>query len=291
MSYSEFKAMLNSKGITKGIKAAWAVHEKRQRLHKKNTVKSLRSVRREIPVGDNPVCKREAAEARPQVTRWYSPINATRRQDHHCSRDISAGRYSSRCTFTKYDHHPLAWSVGWITCAGRYLVYQYGPQQTVLKAPKGWSWAYNAEGVHIRNTAGDADYHPSSWDLMGTGRGVKWCIAEARKNQAIRKEQDKAIKAAERAAKQEADMLRKYPAYACYVDSRKAGNCSTGTLAWMEKQAIKDTHIPVNRLQQFQDSRVARVVSVATQRHLKEIKAGVCLLADHYSEETTNANP
>lgn len=76
-------------------------------------------------------------------------------------------------------------------------------------------------------------------------------------------------------------MLAKYPAYACYVDSRKAGNCGTGTDNWMNKQAIADSHILVSRLEKFNDSRVLDVAAFATRRHITELKAGVCLLVDH----------
>lgn len=281
-TFTQFTALLKSKGIKAGFKAAWAVHE--QRKARPVVVDDLKRKRYTIPAVLTADDKCDIHERRPRVSRWSAAVNTPDRRKHHWTEDRNAGTYSSRCTYQKVDHVPLVWSECWITCNGRYMVYQYGPTQEVIKAPKGWKWVADQYGPKIINTAGDAEYHPTSLDFQLDDRGVKYCIEQARQNQKVQKERDRQAKSEERAAKQQQEMLRKYPAYACYMDSRKAGNCGVGTLSWMVKQGIDQTHIPINRLTQFKDVRVSRVVQVATTRHIKELTTGLCQLSDHFGE-------
>lgn len=166
-AYGKFCAIREAAGITSGHLAAWAVHQTRQA--RPAVVDELKRKCHTVPV----VMSMEEIEAihaaRPRVKRWARPINTMFRNAHHGTISEDCGKYSNRCTFKKIDHHPVAWSRCWITVNGRYMVYQYGPKQQVLKAPRGWKWAVDANGPHITNTAGTADYHPNSLDLNTGG--------------------------------------------------------------------------------------------------------------------------
>ena len=170
--FAAFTATREAAGITSGHVAAWAVHQARQaRQARPAVVDDLKRKRHTIAVL-MATAERAAVEAtRPRVKRWSQPVNTSIRAYHHTVRDTDAGKYSNRCTFHKIDHSVMAWSECWITCTGRYMVYQYGPKQTVIKAPRGWKWAVDENGPHIINTAGDAEYHLDSLDLTLPDRG------------------------------------------------------------------------------------------------------------------------
>ena len=208
-----------------------------------------------------------------RIKRWSDPINVSERSEHGKIYSQSAGRYSSRCTYIKYDHRPKVYSCG--IPFGKWLIFRFGDKQYKLKAPNGWLWTKDDNGICIRRTDG-ADYHPYADDLVRKD-AVRFCCTEARKNYETRKAADRES----RLKRAILNKARKTGFYVCVKDSYGAGNCSLGTLAFTRRNNLSG-HVKNTLLEKFKEDRVVRTVEYAAKRHLKEMMDGICLLGDHY---------
>lgn len=208
-----------------------------------------------------------------RIKRWSDPINVSERSEHGEIYSQSAGRYSSRCTYIKYDHRPQVYSCG--IPFGKWLLFRYGDKQYKLKAPNGWLWKKDQYGILIQRTDG-AEYHPFMDDLLREN-AIKFCTGEARRLFQIKKDQDKRTRSKIVLVKK----ASKSGIYVCEKDSHRAGNCTAGTTLFIRKHGFSG-HVLSKKLEKFKDQRVLRTIEIAIDRTVKEMESGVCLLSDHF---------
>ena len=225
---------------------------------------------------------RQIHDASPRIKRWASPRNTLTRRDHGYVGKVDQGRYSSRCTYKKIDHTPLVYAQAYATPSGCYLLYRYGRTgQTTIKAPRGWSWKADSNGMALVSRDGKAEYHPTSNDLRQDAPG-KLCAAKARENAATRA----AALADKRKLVGIVSKAGKAGVFVSVPDSLAAGNCRAGTWRWMNAHGFSATadHISAAALAKFGDidNRVALVVLRAVRRTKLELQRGYSLLTDHW---------
>lgn len=212
---------------------------------------------------------------RPRIKRWCNPTSVER-PNHGTVIDIADGRYSSKCTWQKIDHHPGVYSYG--IAFGLYLIYRLGSKQYKIKAPKGWCWIKDEQGICIQRKDG-ANYHPHADELIGKN-AARNCCAKARQLHSERVKLDKEKKL----SKKLLDSL-KDGFYVSLVDSLNAGNCLNGTSSFMRKSGLQGEHAHISAIRKLcygpLSQRITRVIEYAEKREIKERKAGFCLLSDH----------
>lgn len=147
----------------------------------------------------------------------------TRLAEHDC------GRYSSRCTYRKYEYTPVIRSYATLD-DGVATLYSDVCDSVSVKAPKGYRWEQDDTLVLVRNSDG-YEYHVTDSDLCS---GAAHCRSQLLENRAKRKAIDAAAKKrdrdARRAAGERRRMLAALPSIlVTYDDSRRAGNCQVGT--------------------------------------------------------------
>lgn len=158
----------------------------------------------------------------------------------------------------------------------RVCVLELGSKRHEIKAPRGYRWDVDENGLYLRGRAGD--YHPTASELLAGGKEI---ARKLRKNAAIRKAERKKAKQ-QKAAIQKAE---KEGATVCLRDSLNAGNCRPGSVNWAKRHGIDpQKHYTPSRLLSLANgdaSRVALVVSVALRRHRQEMDRGFSELAYH----------
>lgn len=215
-----------------------------------------------------------------RIKNWGSIRISGKRESHSTVRSEDCGRYSSRCTYTKYTHHPVFYS--YAKPFGQKLAYFFGRKLYIIKAPRGWLWGKDENGIKIyKRSDPKCDYHPTQTDLIHEKAGAV-CAAVARSNKIARIKVDKERTAYKRENAALESALKKYGVYVCINDSLKSGNCLAGTKAFMIRNKISEDHVDIAPLSSFTDSRLGRVIEYAKRRTLQELKSGVCLLSDHF---------
>lgn len=174
------------------------------------------------------------------------------------------------------------------------LVYRVAGDEHRIPAPRGHRWDVDSEGVYLRRQGRPDDpraYHPNGDELLllftdhRTGwRNLKGAIAERdrrRREAAQRARAERRATAAEDAERRRA--IRSGELMISVTDSRRAGNCAAGTVAWAEAHGVDHrAHIPARVLARHEsDPRVAAVLRVAWRRHREEMARGYSLLAEH----------
>lgn len=275
MNKTEFRNLLKSRKVKLGkieFEKAFSLHTKRQKtvVTKNGRVWTFVTPREHCDFADTIRNKNK------RIKRWgrFTSTGLDNRQGHGKIVSISQGRYSSRCTYEKIDHHPSVYS--YAIPFGKWLIFRFGDKQHKLKAPNGWLWSKDDNGIRISRTDG-ADYHPYADDLLRKD-AVKLCCNEARKNHTTRKAADKES----RIKRAILNKARKGGFYVCVKDSYGAGNCSLGTLAFTRRNNLSG-HVSNKLLEKFKEDRVVRTLEYAANRHIKEMMSGVCLLGDHYA--------
>lgn len=274
MNKTEFRNLLKSRKVKLNkieFEGAFAKHS--DRSNRKIALKGR--VWRFVPPREHGEVVGSIRNKNKRIKRWGRCISTglDSRQDHGKIVSISKGRYSSRCTYEKIDHNPSVYS--YAIPFGKWLIFRFGDKQYKLKAPKGWLWIKDENGVCIRRTDG-ADYHPYADDLIRKD-AVWFCCTEARKNYETRKAADRES----RTKRAILNKARRGGFYVCVKDSYGAGNCSLGTLAFTRRNNLSG-HVKNTLLERFKEDRVVRTLEYAAKRHLKEMMSGVCLLGDHY---------
>jgi len=203
---------------------------------------------------------------------------------------INCGRYSSRCTYTKYEYQVIVRSCARVR-PGFLLYWLADEPMRRIKAPHGYRWDEDATGVRLVSIARPADdYHVDSHDLSECS--PRQLAAKLRENALIRRREARERAARERAAKlsakQEARILRtaeREGATVCVRDSVNIGNCEAGTRSWAKNHGLDASRhyrpSEVLALANGDGRRVALVVSAALRRHRVEMDRGFALLADH----------
>lgn len=204
-------------------------------------------------------------------------------------------------TSYEYEHHIESWGV--VSPTGSKLYYQIhhasGLRKGVLKAPRGWKWNVDANGIRLRTKAtnsGMADYHPSASEILNCS--LPQLRKLARDNQAKRKallaefaKKEKAKQESQEAAERAIKRAESEGATVCLADSLRAGNCLAGTQQWASRHGFDfNRHYkPSDVLAKANGDthRVALVVNVALRRHKLEMERGYADLEDHQIKGTT----
>lgn len=273
MTKAQFKQLIKSKGV-KFSESMWTKHLVRNR--KSSEVKN-QWTKVQVPYNSPDVYLLYKKNGR--IKNWGSIKISSKRESHSTIYSENTGRYSSRCTYTKYTHHPVFYS--YAKSFGQKLAYYFGRKLYIIKAPRGWLWGKDENGIKIyKRSDTKCDYHPTQTDLVHEKAGAV-CAAVARSNRAFRIKQDKELYQFRKAAKDQEKVLKKVGVYACLNDSLNSGNCLIGTKSFMIRNKLSG-HVNIARLSSFTDSRIGRVIEYAKKRTLRELKDGICIMSDHY---------
>ena len=206
----------------------------------------------------------------------YSPtVHRSRRED------ISEGRYSSRCKYTKYRHDVYIRSFVRVSPRGGALVYladsDDGPIRKPLRAPRGYRWKIDQNGLALQSkSVKSADYHPDAGDLLAGVSHVRTRLHD------LRKERYASRVAEARAKRLTSEINAAYPFPALHInggelaarvtmqDSRIAGNCMVGTANFARRLGVDPDYyyasLPGNVLLRTGNDRAMAAARVASLR-------------------------
>ncbi len=185
-----------------------------------------------IPLGplDAQICIGLASERNPRIQNWRNPKPSGR--VHFQIETHNLGRYSRGCRFTHYEYTPKLRSFGVALDGGKRFAGVINKQPFCLYATKGFRFSSDELGAKLERTNGKSDYHFTSDDV--TERGTRWMVAQLRANEVRRRDERKA----ELRAKREAAIYAREigSVRVTLADSRRAGNCVEGSLAYCESK-------------------------------------------------------
>lgn len=176
-----------------------------------------------------------ARNAHPHRRNWRSARPATVRLKQAPFGVIThdEGRYSSRCTYTKYEYTPTYQSSVRVWRSGQTAeVWQLNKMARRILAPAGLRFAADNLGAHVVAADG-TDYHPTAAEWQSPKFAAVVRAALAAKRQQLRK----AAAIVRETAR--AERLIERQMASCRVtlaDSRRAGNCVEGSLAFAERR-------------------------------------------------------
>jgi len=271
---TDFRRLPKAKRGGRTPEAAYQIHQQRHRAHKLDSVNRPTLVqfllgkrmvapasigRFALPSDHLPTLGKQHARKQ----RWCDPRATIQRTHVH----TESGEYSGRTRYTKHDytHRVECWGM----VIGRYLYYRIdtdsGLKSGTMKAPRGWQWAIDSLDVHLTNGSG-ADYHPTADDLL-SGMKPRDLAAIARQNKQRR---DEVAKDAKSFAKLRQRML---PSVTVSMqDSRRAGNCVSGTLSFIHRLGIRHQRsnpyqqVPAKLLARANDPLADLAINAAIQR-------------------------
>lgn len=187
------------------------------------------------------------------------------------------GRYSSGCRYTKYEYTPTYQSSVRVWRSGQTAeVWQMNKMARRILAPAGLRFAIDNLGAHVVAADG-TDYHPTTGEWMSPRFAAVVRAALTAKRKAARV----AAIAARESARESARVakIRDRQMASCRVtlaDSRSAGNCVEGSLAFAERRLGMPraeivagghlVHVSGAALLATGDARARRAVEVAWQR-------------------------
>lgn len=244
-------------------------------------------------ISNNDLTSRRCAEATlPDMVLWSKATDASRKA--HPSRrnwrsaiptkvqlkltpfgviDHNMGRYSSGCRYIKYEYTPTYQSSVRVWRSGQTAeVWQMNKMARRILAPAGLRFAIDNDGAHVVAADG-TDYHPTAAEWRSPKFAAVVRAALTAKRKAVRQA---AIDArdSDHVAK-----IRERQMASCRVtleDSRRAGNCVEGSLAFAERclgmsraEIVAGGHLVHAcgaKLLATKDARARRAVEVAWQR-------------------------
>lgn len=166
---------------------------------------------------------------------WRSAIPATVRPKQDAFNVIThdEGRYSSRCTYTKYEYTPTYQSSVRVWRSGKTAeVWKLNKMARRILAPAGLRFAIDNLGAHVVAADG-TDYHPTAAEWQSPKFAAVVRAALTAKRKAVRQAAI-AARESDRVAK-----IRDRQMASCRVtlaDSRRAGNCVEGSLVFAERR-------------------------------------------------------
>lgn len=216
-----------------------------------------------------------ARKAHPSRRNWLSAIPAKVQPELEPFGVIchNMGRYSSGCRYTKYEYTPTYQSSVRVWRSGQTAeVWQMNKMARRILAPAGLRFAVDNLGAHVVASDG-TDYHPTAdeWQSPKFAAVVRAGLTAKRK----------AVRQAAIAARESARVakVRDRQMASCRVtlaDSRRAGNCVEGSLAFAERRLGMSraeimagghlVHVSGAKLLATGDARARRAVEVAWQR-------------------------
>jgi hypothetical protein len=201
-------------------------------------------------------------------------------------RAINKGRYSCRCSYTRWEYRQE------IECWGEihdgvlttHIGVDGGTKNEHYPPIRGWHWAEDEFGICLKNSKGQ-EYHPTSGEFLANNT---YGLAKiARHNIEIRRgvlrEQKKEQKK-EREFLREIRRAEKRGFHLCLADSLQAGNCRGGTEGFLKRESLQSEsgHLrPTKLLPHIGDSRVKAVLFVGYRRFLRELRQGFSEVSYH----------
>lgn len=234
--WQNFLQKFSSKKITK--KFAEDVRKKRELLA--NPPKPQKTTRPKVTIEDSDLAleaKIAARNSNGRIQNWTSAkpsIHQFAKGDYWTNDE---GRYSRRCTYTKYSYSPLYTSYIEVSNCGGGLIYRRGfkgeIKSRVIHAPSGMRFKKDDLGLVLKRLSDGMDYHPTAKDLQSK-KFATTIRAEMAKNYKARLAQKKAATQSKILEK----LFQKDLATTMVTlsDSRKAGNCIEGSLRFAERR-------------------------------------------------------
>lgn len=188
---------------------------------------------------------------------WFRATPTFRRSFiySHCH-----GQYSSRCTFKRYSYQKNIESWGYvINPTNVYIRLDIGSRvfSTIIKAPKGYHWGYDKDGIRIvSNKNPKDDYHFSAAEVFTyliNGKQLsfkKHIVTMLKTNARVRKNLEKKELKEKRIIKK----LMKCNYLVTIQDSIDAGNCIAGTQSFCEKNKLDKPEYKVKELAKLLNS-------------------------------------
>jgi len=198
------------------------------------------------------------------------------------------GRYSSKCTYTKYTYTQKVESWGKVV-SDKWLFYRIhtnkGIKNGLLKAPKGWSWQLDSNGIYLG--MGKLNYRPSSDDILSGN--LRTMQNAARNNYKVMRQLLLEQRKAEKTRKAELKVFNQKSRHVmvCLTDALKAGNCLTGVSNWANQNKLDPKkHYPLVKILSLpQDENVGRRLKavgwLAIKRYEREMEQGYSELSYH----------
>lgn len=234
---------------------------------------SLTAIR--LGLSDATLANTVCCEKNGRLRNWNAPIATLDRSENLRYRTINEGRYSSSCSYTHYTYTPMMLSAGRISDDGSVLGAVINAGSYILLAPRGYRWGLDANGIRLYRIASPADdFHPTSDDVRS---GIRHIVGQLRKNAATRRQA--------RREKHQRDAAEKSAcAHGVWVsvdDSRAAGNCAAGTIAYCERHNLDRTrHYRAEVLLRAENSdRVRCAIAAARKRQIADWTRGYSDLA------------
>jgi hypothetical protein len=184
---------------------------------------------------------------------------------------INHGRYSCRCTFTRWGYIPVLKSHALVSrWGGKAVLYEHYYGQYLLRAPRGWRWNCDANGLRLISRASPKDdFHPNSFDLRLGIKHILRCAVQLRLQRL----------AETRKARKEKQLLLKH-AHDVRVglkDSHDAGNCDVGSTAFAQRYGLdlNRYYSPAILLKlEPNNERLKLAIAIAVRRHARFVSAG-----------------
>lgn len=175
-------------------------------------------------------------------------------------KSFDCGRYSRKCTYTKWEYAARCRSWGCILPNGD-LVGVISRRKFRLKPWRGYRWDADVSGIRlVSNRCQSDDYHPNSDDIE---EGMRVIVGRLRSNASVRKEGRKRQRLDARKSKEIEAVARKAGLKVCVADSIAAGNCLTGTINFCQRHGFDPhkSYTPAEVLAKSNgDSQRARIV-------------------------------
>jgi len=180
--------------------------------------------------------------------------------------EVNNGRYSSNCTYTLWTYVPTLKSFAIISrWGGRAVLYRHHAGSFYVRAPRGWRWDADANGLRLSSIARPTDdFHPDSEDLR---KGVGYILHRA--VALLEKRHAEAAK-----ARREKRLLLKGSrgVRVGLRDSLDAGNCEAGARAFALRHGLDpDGYYTPARLLKLEpdNDRVKLAIAAAIRRSAK----------------------
>lgn len=277
-----YSALRKQGKLTGTIKAALAKREQREQRQRREPARGRGPYALAlIPLGPQhaALAARSAREQFPRRRNWDAPEPGC----HQIGiKTVNHGRYSHRCRYERVSYTPVMRSCGMIT-PGRALLL-IGNDTIRIRAPRGWRFGRDENGLYLTRTSETREafrYHPTSDEWSA---GLSAIRAAAIDHEQTQRRVAREAREQRRQARKDAALLATIPVYVCLRDSRTAGNCAAGTVAWARRHDLDPTlHVPAEIVRRLADRnpQAMRAVESAERRTLTEIRRGYSLIADH----------
>jgi len=144
-----------------------------------------------------------------------------------------------------------------------------------LRAPSGYRFGKDANGIFLRSKSGRAEYHPTAEEyLKASTAAIRARVIAANETA---KKQKRESRAAQSAIRAELNKIAKTDVLVTADDSISAGNCSVGTEAFRLRHKISSAGITLKALSKIkpaslQEARRVRAACLAALRRTKHMR-------------------